>query len=77
VQAIDRTGDTTTALVAGAGGRLETRTVTLGIESPDRVEVRSGLTENDLVVIGSRAQLKAGAIVSPRLAVLPPIDGAR
>jgi RND family efflux transporter MFP subunit len=77
VQAIDRTGDTTTVLVAGAGGRLETRTVTLGIESPDRVEVRSGLTENDLVVIGSRAQLKAGAIVSPRLAVLPPIDGAR
>ncbi|HWF86249.1 MAG TPA: efflux RND transporter periplasmic adaptor subunit [Vicinamibacterales bacterium] len=77
VQAIDRTGDKTSVIVVGAGGKLEPRTVTLGIEAPDRVEVRSGLRENDLVVLGNRAQLKAGTVVSPQLAALPAAEGAR
>jgi RND family efflux transporter MFP subunit len=77
VQAIDRTGDKTSVVVVGPGGKLEPRDVTLGIEAPDRVEVRSGLRENELVVIGNRAQLKAGAVVSPQLAALPAAEGAR
>jgi RND family efflux transporter MFP subunit len=67
VEAIDRTGDKTTVMVVGSNGRLEVRPVTLGIEAPDRVEIRSGVREGELVAIGNRAQLKPGATVSPQL----------
>ena len=78
VQAIDRKDDTITVLVVGADGKLELRPVTVGLESPDRVEVRSGLRPGDLAVIGSRAQLKAGTTVTPKLVELQPTaEGAR
>ena len=47
-------------LVVGGDGTLEPRPVTVGLETPDRVEVRRGLQRGDLVVVGNRAQLKAG-----------------
>ena len=56
----------------GAGGRRRRPArsrgpSTLGLEAPDRVEVRSGLAAGDLVVIGSRAQLKPGTLVTPKV----------
>jgi RND family efflux transporter MFP subunit len=75
VQAIDRKDDKTTVLVVGADGTLELRPVTLGLESPDRVEVRKGLRPGDLAVIGSRAQLKAGTAVTPKVIELPATAG--
>jgi RND family efflux transporter MFP subunit len=77
VQAIDRKDDKATAWVVDAGGRLEPRAITLGLEAPDRVEVRSGLRENDLIVVGSHAQLKPGTIVTPKVVDLPATEGAR
>ena len=41
--------------------------VTLGLETPNRVEVSSGLQDGDLVVLGNRAQLRAGSTVTPKL----------
>src|SRR6266852_5781158 len=49
VQAIDRKDDRMTALIVGGDGRVQTRTVNVGLETPDRVEVRSGLAAGDLV----------------------------
>jgi RND family efflux transporter MFP subunit len=77
VQAVDRKDDKATVLVVGGDGRLELRPVVLGLESPDRVEVQSGLRDGDLVVIGSRAQLKAGAAVTPKITELRAGEGAR
>ena len=78
VQAVDRKDENTTVLVVGRDGRLESRTVTVGLEAPDRVEVRSGLDADELVVIGSRAQLKPGVVVTPKLMEPPAaIEGAR
>jgi RND family efflux transporter MFP subunit len=77
IQAIDRNGDTASVVVVGSDGKVEPRAVTLGLEAPDRIEVRSGLRENDLVVIGGRGQLKAGSVVSPQVAALTPTEGAR
>lgn len=54
-------------LVVGRENRVEDRPVTLGFETPDKIEVLTGLTENDLVVIGHRSQFKAGQFVQPHL----------
>ena len=78
VQAIDRKDDRMSALIVASDGTLQTRPITIGLEAPDRVEVRSGLAAGDLVVIGNRAQLKAGTAVTPR--IMPPPaagEGAR
>jgi RND family efflux transporter MFP subunit len=67
VQAIDRSERSAHVLVVGRDGKIETRTVTLGLEADDRVEVTRGLDAGDLVVVGSRAQLKPGAVVTPTI----------
>jgi len=78
VQAIDRTETGARVLVVGRDEKLEARNVSLGLEAADRVEVTSGLREGDRVVIGSRAQLKPGTVVVPKLAAAAaPADGER
>jgi RND family efflux transporter MFP subunit len=47
--------------------RVETRKVALGIETANRVEIRSGLNEGDMVVLGGRAALQAGQEVQPKV----------
>jgi RND family efflux transporter MFP subunit len=75
VQAVDRSETGSRVLVVGQDGKLDARTVTIGLEANDRVEVRTGLSDGDVVVIGSRAQLKPGTIVVPKLAA--PAAGER
>jgi RND family efflux transporter MFP subunit len=74
VQAVDHKDDKITVLVVAADGRLELRPVTLGLESPERVEVRSGLRAGDQAVIGSRSQLKVGTAVTPKVIELQAIS---
>jgi len=57
-------------MVVDSGDRLQNRPVTLGMQTANRIEVQSGLTSGDLVVIGSRAGLQGGARVKPKVAVL-------
>jgi membrane fusion protein, multidrug efflux system len=66
VQAVDRTEDGASVFVV-KDGRLERRPIVVGLEAPDRVEVRSGLAERELVVVGSRSQLKPGEPVNARI----------
>jgi RND family efflux transporter MFP subunit len=72
VQAIDRTESGARVLVVGrdgaSQGKIEERNVALGLEADDRIEVTRGLTAGDLVVVGSRAQLKPGTVVVPKVA---------
>jgi RND family efflux transporter MFP subunit len=77
VQAVDRKDDRTTVMVVAPGGQLESREITVGLEAPDQVEVRSGLREGELVVVGNRAQLKPGMKVSPKIVDLSAAEGAR
>jgi len=67
VQAVDHNGSAPSVLIVSREGRLEARNVTLGLDAGDRVEVSAGLSEGDLVVVGSRSQLKAGVIVVPKI----------
>jgi RND family efflux transporter MFP subunit len=70
VQALDRAENGARVLVVSGDGRsagkIEERKVALGLEADDRIEVTRGLNAGDLVVVGSRAQLKPGAIVTPK-----------
>ncbi len=66
VQAVSR-GEKTTVLVVNKVNSVEERAVTVGIETPDQVEILSGLQENELVVIGSRGQIKPGQLVDPKI----------
>ncbi|HEY2808288.1 MAG TPA: efflux RND transporter periplasmic adaptor subunit [Steroidobacteraceae bacterium] len=53
--------------VVNAAHRLEERAVQLGLETPGRFEVLSGLAEGELVLIGNPGQLATGQRVEPRL----------
>ena len=56
-----------TVLVLNSNQEVEERQVKLGMETPDRYEVVSGLIEGDLVIVGSRAQFQPGEKVKPDL----------
>lgn len=60
-------GKTSTVYVVNHDNQIEEREVKLGLETPDKYEVLSGLQEGDLVVIGSRAGFQAGQKVEPKL----------
>jgi RND family efflux transporter MFP subunit len=55
--------------------RVDVRKVALGIETADLVEVRSGLKEGDLVIVGNRASLQPGQQVNPKITTVFAKDG--
>jgi RND family efflux transporter MFP subunit len=67
VEAVDRTQASPRIFVVTPDHRVNPRVVTTGLESGDRVQLTGGAEAGDLVVVGSRAQLKAGAMVSPKV----------
>jgi RND family efflux transporter MFP subunit len=66
IQAISGQGSTASVLLVNGKKELEERRVDLGMETPELVEVRSGLSENDLVVVGNRSRLRVGMRVLPK-----------
>ena len=66
VQALDRQEGRVTVLAVDKSNKIEERQVQTGIETPDLVEVVSGLDENDLVVVGNRSQLRPGTRIQPK-----------
>ena len=66
VQAVDRVDEKTSVMVVTKDHKIASRNVELGLESADRVAVTRGLDAGDLVVLGNRAQLKEGTLVSPK-----------
>ena len=65
-------GKQPTVYLVNAQDQIEERPVTIGVSTPYRVEVTSGLKENDRVMIGARALVKPGQKVRPK-----PINGAQ
>ena len=54
-------------MVLNSNQEIEERPVKLGLETPDRYEVVSGLEEGDLVIVGRRGQFQPGEKVKPDL----------
>ena len=67
VQALSGRGSKATVLLVTTDKRLAQREVNLGLETPNHVEVLSGLRENDMVVVGARGNLAPGILVEPKL----------
>jgi RND family efflux transporter MFP subunit len=59
-------GKKSTVTVVNARNELEQRAITLGLETPTRYEVLSGLKEGEFVVLGDTGQIKPGQKVEAR-----------
>jgi RND family efflux transporter MFP subunit len=66
LEAVDMNGAEGTVLVANAQNVLEERKVHLGLQGSTHIEVLSGLSEGERVVIGSRNEFRAGMKVTPK-----------
>jgi RND family efflux transporter MFP subunit len=64
--AVARNGDDATVLAVSAQNILEERHVKLGIEDNSRVEVLSGLSDRDRVLVGSRSEFHGGQKIQPK-----------
>jgi RND family efflux transporter MFP subunit len=61
-----------TVFVVNTNHKIEERIVSLGLETPRKLEVLSGLNESELVMLGNRTRFKPGQLVEPK-----PIQEAR
>jgi RND family efflux transporter MFP subunit len=68
---VDSAAATGRVMVITPNNRVEVRTISLGIETASKVEVRSGLNEGDLVVIAGRSGLQPGEEVRPKVTTMP------
>lgn len=75
VQTINRKENKTTVMVVTAQKKLEVREIVTGMETPESVEVVSGLNAGEMVVIGNTSQLKAGQPVEPKETVIGETKG--
>jgi RND family efflux transporter MFP subunit len=67
LEAVARSGDDATVLIVNGQNSTEERHIKLGFEDGARVEVLSGLTDQDRVVIGNRSQFRNGQKVQAKL----------
>ena len=74
VQAVSGHGETATVMVVDANKKLQERQIGAGIETPNLVEVLSGLKETDVVVLGSRSRLRPGMLVEPKVVEKVAVD---
>lgn len=72
VTAVDAAADGSTGsvMVVTPNNHLELRKIALGLETANELEVRSGLNEGDLVVIGGRSGLSVGEEVKPKVTAM-------
>jgi len=66
LESVTRNGDDATVLAVNPDNSIGERHVKLGLEDSVRVEVLSGLTDKDRVVIGNRSQFRNGQKIQPK-----------
>ncbi len=74
LEAVTRNGDDATVLAVNPQNVLEERHVKLGLEDNARVEVLSGLSEQDRVLIGNRSEFHNGQKIQPKDVSSPAAD---
>ena len=76
IQAVKRSEDGASVLVVDAQNRVESRAIQIGVESSNNVEILSGLTQGEQVVVGNLGAYQPGELVQPKQAVFTASDGA-
>jgi RND family efflux transporter MFP subunit len=66
-EAVDGTGDDQKLFVVDSGGVVRTRKVRTGLQTPQYVQILSGVDAGDIVITGRRSDLHDGQKVEPRL----------
>jgi RND family efflux transporter MFP subunit len=66
INAIQHSHDATTVLVVDPQNRVQQREVRIGVEDANNVEVLSGLSPGDRVIIGNLASYQPGQLVRPK-----------
>jgi len=75
MEAVTRAGGGDSSLyVVTKKHRLEERRVTLGLETPNKIEILSGAKEGEMVLIGSRSRFAAGQSVEPKFVQSPKVN---
>ncbi len=79
LEAVETSGPEGTVLVVNAQNTLEERKVHLGLQGSTHVQVLSGLSDGERVVIGSRNEFRAGMKITPKEIELgrPGVPGAK
>lgn len=70
-QAVVQSGSEAFVLVVDTSNHVQKRTVTLGIQTANRVELLSGVQEGDRVIASAQANYQAGQVVTPHAAFIP------
>ena len=65
-EAVNIAGDQRSVWVVDPLNKVEQREITTGIETPNDVEVLSGLRDGELVAVGDRSSLRPGEVVKPK-----------
>jgi RND family efflux transporter MFP subunit len=66
-EAVDGTGDSQRLFLVDSAGKVQTRNVHTGIQSPQYVQILSGVNAGDVVITGRRSDLHDGLKVEPLL----------
>jgi RND family efflux transporter MFP subunit len=66
LQAVNQNNGRVTAFVVTANNTIEERTISAGMQTPNEMEVLSGLAAGDRVVVSDRSSLKDGMHVKPQ-----------
>jgi len=77
INALQRGQDKTTVLVVDAQNRVQRRDVQTGAEDSNKVEIVSGLSEADRVIIGNLASYQPGQLVQPKQSAQLTVSGEK
>jgi len=69
IEAIRRSDNKTSVLVVDAQNRVQSREVQVGIESSNQVEILSGVSEGERVIVGNLSGYQPGELVRPKESV--------
>jgi len=67
IAAVQREGNQASVYVVGPNNTVQIRQVQVGIEGENNVQILSGLSDGDEVVVGDRSSLKPGQQVHPQI----------
>src|SRR6201998_3902709 len=76
IEAVRRSDDGASVLVIDAQNRVEPRDVKLGIDSTNSVQILSGLSQGEQVIVGNLGEYHPGELVRPKPAVFAASEGS-